>query len=90
MNKMVSATEFKAKCLKLIDEMQKDGQPVTITRRGKVVAELTPKGEMAKAPLKSVFGMLKSDAYRFDDPFSPVSDPDEWEANNPAELYRRP
>ena len=42
MNKMVGAAEFKAKCLKLIDEMQKDGIPITITKRGKPVAEMSP------------------------------------------------
>lgn len=36
MAKVVSASEFKAKCLKLIDEMQKDGEPVTVTKRGRV------------------------------------------------------
>ena len=77
MNKIVSASEFKAKCLRLIDEMQRDGVPVTITKRGKVVAELGPKGET----LKPVFGMLRSPLYRDDwDPNEPVCDPDDWEA----------
>lgn len=35
MGKMVSATEFKAKSLALIDEMQRSGEPLTVTRRGK-------------------------------------------------------
>lgn len=55
MNKIVSATEFKAKCLRIIDDMQKDGIPVTITRRGKPVAELKPRREARK----DVFGMLR-------------------------------
>lgn len=56
MNKIVSASEFKATCLRLIDEMQKDGQPVTITRRGKVVAELKPRSD---EPKRSLFGAMK-------------------------------
>ncbi|QDX27591.1 type II toxin-antitoxin system Phd/YefM family antitoxin [Sphingomonas suaedae] len=68
MNKIVSATEFKAKCLRIIDDMQKDGIPVTITRRGKPVAELKPKREARK----DVFGMLRHPEYRFEDPFSPA------------------
>lgn len=84
MGKMVSATEFKAKCLKLIEEMQKDGQPVTITRYGRVVAEMTPKNVAAHrdaAPLPSVFGMLRSPAYSEEwDHEAPATDPSDWEA----------
>lgn len=82
MTKMVGAAEFKAKCLKLIDEMQADGQPITITRRGKpvaVVSRVSIAGDDPK-PLASAFGMLRNDAYRFDlDPEESACDPD-WEA----------
>lgn len=77
MAKVVSATEFKAKCLKLIDDMQKDGEPVTVTKRGKVVAELKPKTE----EYVPVIGMLRSPEYRFDwDPEEPAADPSDWDA----------
>jgi prevent-host-death family protein len=89
MTKIVSASEFKATCLKLIDAMQKDGQPVTITKRGRVVAKLTPEGEALPVKRKPVFGMLKSDVYRYDDPTAPVSDMDDWDVGNPVDLYRR-
>ncbi len=36
----VSAAEFKAKCLKLMDEVAKTREPVVITKRGKAVAQL--------------------------------------------------
>ena len=36
----ISATEFKAKCLSLIDKVQAGGE-VVITKRGRVVAKLT-------------------------------------------------
>lgn len=78
MNKIVSASEFKAKCLRLIDEMQADGQPITITKRGKVVAEVKPKSE---EPRRSIIGMLRSPEYRFDmAPEEPACDPEDWEA----------
>jgi prevent-host-death family protein len=81
MTKVVSASEFKATCLKLIDDMQKDGEPVTVTKRGKVVAELAPKRSSEERALKPVFGMLRSDRYRFDrDPSEPATDLDDWEA----------
>ena len=38
----ISVTEFKARCLELIREVEKGGEPVVIKRRGKVVARLTP------------------------------------------------
>lgn len=77
MGKMVSVSEFKANCLKLIDAMQQDGQPVTITKRGRVVAELTPKRADA---LPSVIGMLRSPLYRNDwDPSEPAGDLSDWE-----------
>lgn len=36
----MTATEFKAKCLEILDQVALTGQPVRITKRGKVVAEL--------------------------------------------------
>ena len=42
MNKMIGAAEFKAHCLRILYEVQRTGDPVTITKRGKPVAEVTP------------------------------------------------
>ncbi len=47
----VSATEFKARCLKLMDEVQKTHEPVVITKHGKPVAKLVP-----MEPDESLFG----------------------------------
>jgi prevent-host-death family protein len=49
----VSATEFKAKCLAILDEIEQHGGPITITRRGKPVAVLGP---AKKQPWKSPKG----------------------------------
>ncbi|MGH9440268.1 MAG: type II toxin-antitoxin system Phd/YefM family antitoxin [Terriglobia bacterium] len=38
--KTMSATEFKAKCLKILDELGPEG--VIVTKRGKPVAKVTP------------------------------------------------
>ena len=40
--KTVKASEFKAKCLRLMDEVAKTGQPLIITKNGKPVAQLGP------------------------------------------------
>jgi prevent-host-death family protein len=38
----ISAVKFKATCLKLIARVAQTGEPVVITRRGKVLARLVP------------------------------------------------
>ena len=88
MGKMVQATEFKAKCLALIDEMERSGEPLTITRRGKPSITLTAQRE-APPPINSIFGCMKGTVTIHGDIVGPV-DPDweaQWEANNPPELY---
>jgi len=41
----IPAGEFKAKCLKLLDEVQKQRRQIVITKRGKPVARLVPLAE---------------------------------------------
>ncbi len=40
----ISVTEFKARCLDLIRQVEDSGKAITIRRRGKVVARLEPAG----------------------------------------------
>jgi antitoxin (DNA-binding transcriptional repressor) of toxin-antitoxin stability system len=39
---VVTATEFKAKCLALIDDIAKNGGTITVTKRGQPMATLNP------------------------------------------------
>ena len=78
MGKIVGATEFKASCLRIIDEMNRDQEAVTITKRGKPVAVLSPVKKAGKP--KSLFGAMRGSVLRYDDPFSPAVDPQEWNA----------
>ena len=90
MGKQVGMAEFKANCTRLLREMEQDGESITVTVRGKPVAVVSPATKPSRE-LPSAFGMLRSDKYRFDwDPSEPAADPADWEANNPAEMYRRP
>ena len=41
-NRVVSATEFKAKCLALLDEIDEKGGTITVTKRGRPVATVAP------------------------------------------------
>jgi prevent-host-death family protein len=38
----IRASEFKAKCLAILDEVERTGEPVTILKRGRPVARLLP------------------------------------------------
>ena len=75
--KMVPATQFKAECLRLIDEMNRDRQPVVITKRGRPVAVLAP---VASDRPKSIIGALRGTVLHYEDPFSPAVEPDAWNA----------
>lgn len=77
MTKMVPATEFKAKCLALLDEMERSGEPLTITRRGKPSLTLTAQ-RVQKPEETSIFGCMKGSVTVHGDLDEPI-EPD-WEA----------
>ena len=52
----MTATEFKAKCLQVLDEVNETGDVVEITKHGKVVAQLSAK---SAASSKGYFGFYK-------------------------------
>jgi len=41
MERQIAATEFKAKCLSILDEVAKTGRAIVVTKRGKAVARVT-------------------------------------------------
>jgi prevent-host-death family protein len=65
----VKASEFKAKCLKLMDEVQATGEGIIVTKNGKPVATIMP-----AAPIKGrfYFGMGKGALDLPDDLVTPV------------------
>ncbi len=58
MNK-VPAGEFKAKCLQMIDEVQRLRMQVIITKRGKPVAKLVPLDEHPESFIGSMKGTME-------------------------------
>lgn len=76
--KKMAATQFKARCLRVIKQMKADRQPVTITNRGEPVAVLSP---MPPTGGKSPVGALRGSVLSFDDPFSPSAQPSDWSVN---------
>jgi len=51
----ISAAEFKATCLDLMDEVERTGASVVVTKRGRAVARLAP----IRGPVRSAFGLMK-------------------------------
>ena len=58
---MIKASEFKAKCLKLMDEVAENGEEIVITKNGKPVAKLTAYRERPK----TLFGIGKRQDGRY-------------------------
>ncbi len=68
----IAAGEFKAKCLKLMDEVQKYHEDIIITKHGKPVARLTAIEAETPRPL---FGFLKDTMILKGDIVSPLNAP---------------
>lgn len=56
----IRASEFKAKCLAILDEVDRTGEPVTILKRGRPVARLVPP-ELGQSefPQQALFGTVE-------------------------------
>ena len=70
----INASEFKAKCLKLMDEVAETGEEIIITKNGKPVAKLSALREKPK----TLFGMDKGRMKIIGDIISPIDV--EWDA----------
>jgi prevent-host-death family protein len=53
---VIAAGQFKAKCLQILDEVERTRIPRIVTKRGRPVARLVP---MTEATSGSLFGCLK-------------------------------
>ena len=73
----IPAGEFKTKCLKLMDNVQRTKKPITITKRGKPVAKLVPVEEEKD----EWFGRLKGQMRIVGDIESPIDPPEAWESS---------
>ena len=69
MQKTVKASEFKAKCLALMDEVARTGGSVVITKNGAPVADLVPHRAKKK---RSPFGVWKGQVEIIGDIISPI------------------
>jgi len=71
----IQASEFKAKCLALMDQVARTGETIVVTKNGKPVAELRPH----RPPrAKSLIGLHKGQIEILGDIISPIGE-DLWE-----------
>lgn len=73
-SRAISAGEFKARCLAIMDEVQQRGGEYVITKRGTPVAKLVPIPEERRPLLGSMKGTVKT----LGDIVGPLDEP--WEA----------
>ena len=71
--KTVSATVFRSKCLKLLDQVASTREPILITKRGKAVAKLVP-----FASADEVFGFFEGKGSIEGDVVKPIMSKSEW------------
>ena len=73
MTVMIGAGEFKAKCLRLLDEVAQRREELIITKRGRPVAKLVP-----MRPDRALFGSMAGSVTHQGDLVAPIGD--QWEA----------
>lgn len=80
----INAAEFKAKCLKLIDEVANSHEPLIITKRGKPLVKLVPIENETPARM---FGYMKGTVTVHEDIIAPLDEAWSAETGDEAPLY---
>jgi prevent-host-death family protein len=75
MKQQIAAGEFKAKCLRLLDDVEKTRKEIVITKRGRAVARLLPVED--EKPV--LFGRMKGTGKILGDIVGPTGE--RWDAN---------
>jgi prevent-host-death family protein len=76
--KTVAITDFKAKCLGLLEDVARTGEPLIVTKHGKPLARVIPNtGLGAGHPQESLVGTVTV----LGDVIEPVLAADAWDAN---------
>ena len=74
----IAISEFKAKCLALLDQVCKTKKPLRVTRFGKPIAEVVPPSSVQGRA--AWIGSMKDSLEIVGDIISPANDEIEWEA----------
>ena len=74
---IINASDFKARCLSILDRVQATGEPVVILKRGRAVAELFPaSGSSSKYPQLELAGTV----HEVGEVVGPVFPEEDWES----------
>jgi prevent-host-death family protein len=74
--KEIAISEFKAKCLALLEQVQKTKKPIRVTRFGKPIAEVVPP---SPARVSDWMGSMKDSIEIIGDIVSPANEESDWE-----------
>ena len=83
--KTMAAGEFKARCLRVMEEVSKYRTSVVITKKGRAVAKLVP----TDAPAADVFGCMAGTARIVGDVETPVAPETAWTETRPRRRAKR-
>ena len=73
--KTIKASEFKAKCLSLMDDVAQTGEEIVVTKNGKPVSRLVP----VQTRPREVYGLHRDMWQLMDDLVEPLNESD-WDA----------
>ena len=72
--KQMRASAFKARCLKVMNDIQATGEPVIVTKRGKPVVKVVP----VESEMGDIFGFMAEKGKIVGDIESPVVPLKDW------------
>lgn len=72
--KRISASEFKAKCLGIMDDVARTGEEIVVTKNGKPMTRMVPYKQLADSPIGLHRGLWQLE----DDLIEPVGE--SWDA----------
>ncbi len=75
--KTIAAGQFKQRCLALLDEVDRSGEAIVVTKRGRPVAQLVP---VPSARPDDWTGAMRSQGEIVGDLVAPAAGADDWEA----------
>ena len=74
----IAISEFKAKCLALLQQVSKTKRPIRVTRFGRPIAEVVPPSSIQERA--AWIGSMKDSMEIVGDIISPANEENEWEA----------
>jgi len=79
--KAMAISEFKAKCLAVLESVRRTRKPILVTRFGKPIAQIVPPPPSPQP--EDWLGCLRGSGRIRGDILSPASDEEDWEALEP-------